>query len=86
MNSKAKFLLATGIAVVIGVGAYTYLQNQVETNIEAEIQAFNDENIGKYNVSYDTIEANPASGEFNLTNVKLEIAEISGTSFIGFCR
>jgi hypothetical protein len=82
MNSKAKFLFITGVIIVIGVGTYSYLQNQVETNIEAEIRAFNQENTGKYNISYDTVEANPALGEFNLTNVKLEIAEIDGSSVI----
>ncbi len=82
MNSKAKILFITGVTIVIGVGVYSYLQNQVETNIESEIRAFNEENTGKYNISYDTVEANPALGEFNLTNVKLKIAEIDGSSII----
>ncbi|UTW54466.1 YdgA family protein [Kordiimonas sp. SCSIO 12610] len=82
MNSKAKLLLGTGIVIVLGVGAYTYLGNQVEISIQSEIQAFNETNKGKYNISYDSIDANPALGKFNLKGVSLELTEIGGTSFI----
>lgn len=82
MNSKAKLLIGTGSVLIIGVGVYSYLQNTVETNIEAQIKAFNDRNIGKFNISYESLEANPAAGEFNLKNVKIDINEINGTSTI----